>query len=168
MTTHKRKKLKKYRGSKTHGCGSMKKRRGAGNRGGRGYAGSGKRGDAKKGRFIKDKKYFGKHGFSTKLKTNVKAVTLSYFQQKLDRLVAQKQATEKAGLYTVNLKDVGYQKLLATGTITKKVHFIAESASVGAIAKVEKAGGKVELLAQEEKASQPEKPADKAEPDKSE
>jgi len=43
-----KRKVQRYRGSKTHGSGSMKKRRGAGHRGGRGNAGSGKRGDAKK------------------------------------------------------------------------------------------------------------------------
>ena len=48
MVINKSKKKLKYRGSKTHGCGSMKKRRGAGHRGGRGAAGSGKRGDTKK------------------------------------------------------------------------------------------------------------------------
>ncbi|MBD3259575.1 50S ribosomal protein L15, partial [Candidatus Woesearchaeota archaeon] len=38
----KSKKVKKMRGSKTHGGGNMR-RRGAGNRGGRGNAGTGKR-----------------------------------------------------------------------------------------------------------------------------
>ena len=58
MVVNKLKKKVKYRGSKTHGCGSMKKRRGAGHRGGRGAAGSGKRGDAKKPS-IWNEKYFG-------------------------------------------------------------------------------------------------------------
>ena len=43
-----RKKVNKYRGSQTHGSGAKKKRRGAGNRGGRGMAGPGKIGDQKK------------------------------------------------------------------------------------------------------------------------
>ena len=45
MSVNKTKKVGKYRGSKTHGGGHMKKRRGAGNRGGRGMAGTGKRAD---------------------------------------------------------------------------------------------------------------------------
>ena len=49
MTTHKIKKVRKYRGSKTHGGGHMKKRRGSGNRGGFGKAGTGKRADQKNG-----------------------------------------------------------------------------------------------------------------------
>ena len=42
------KKVRKFRGSHTHGYGSKKKHRGAGSRGGRGMAGSGKRADQKK------------------------------------------------------------------------------------------------------------------------
>ena len=67
MVINKSKKKLKYRGSKTHGCGSMKKRRGAGHRGGRGAAGSGKRGDAKKPS-IWGGTYFGKHGFHSRFK----------------------------------------------------------------------------------------------------
>ena len=48
MTVNKRKKNSRQRGSHTHGWGAMKKHRGAGNRGGRGAAGSGKRADSKK------------------------------------------------------------------------------------------------------------------------
>src|SRR3989338_2045713 len=43
MPANKQKKVVRYRGSHTHGGGAKKKRRGAGNRGGRGMAGSGKR-----------------------------------------------------------------------------------------------------------------------------
>ncbi len=59
----KRKKVTKYRGSKTHGGGSMKKRRGAGSRGGRGRAGSGKKGDVKKPSYWHEYPYSGKKGF---------------------------------------------------------------------------------------------------------
>ena len=68
MTTNKRKKVVKYRGSHTHGGGAKKKRRGAGHRGGRGMAGSGKRADQKKPTILKlyGNSYFGKKGFSPK------------------------------------------------------------------------------------------------------
>ncbi len=55
------------RAKTTHGYGSMKKNRGAGNRGGRGLAGTGKRGDANKQTYQANKKYFGKHGFTSKV-----------------------------------------------------------------------------------------------------
>ena len=48
MVVNKRKKVTRYRAHTTHGGGHRKKRRGAGNRGGKGNAGTGKRGKAKK------------------------------------------------------------------------------------------------------------------------
>ena len=45
MTHNKRKKNSRQRGEWTHGWGAKKKHRGAGHRGGRGNAGSGKRGE---------------------------------------------------------------------------------------------------------------------------
>ena len=57
----KRKKSRKLRGHKTHGYGSKKKHRGAGNRGGRGMAGTGKRAGQKKPSMPED--YLGKKGF---------------------------------------------------------------------------------------------------------
>ena len=55
----KEKKVRKMRGSRSHGHGD-KKKRGAGQRGGRGIAGTGKRGDSKKPS-INVKNYFGKN-----------------------------------------------------------------------------------------------------------
>ena len=54
MTVNRRKKVVKQRGSHTHGWGSKKKHRGAGNRGGRGMAGSGKRADQRKPSILKE------------------------------------------------------------------------------------------------------------------
>ncbi len=145
MTTHKRKKVTKYRGSKTHGCGSMKKRRGAGNRGGRGNAGSGKRADQKKPSFSNDPYYFGKYGFIKKNQDLVRAVSLAYFEQKINKLVSDRKAMVHGGAYTVDLSDLGFDKLLGTGRLTKKVNFSCELASVGAIEKVKKAGGSINV-----------------------
>ncbi len=145
MTTHKRKKVTKYRGSMTHGGGAKKKRRGAGNRGGRGNAGSGKRADQKKPSFSKDTRYFGKYGFTKKNQDVVRAVNLAYFEQKINKLVLDKKATEQGGVYTVDLAALGFDKLLGTGRITKKVNFSCELASAGAIEKVKQAGGSVDV-----------------------
>ncbi len=134
MTARRFKKVKKYRGSKTHGCGSMKKRRGAGNRGGRGNAGSGKRGDANKQTFLK-KKYFGKRGFKKKgIKMQEKVIKLSEVEI---------MATEaKNG--TLDLAGKGFTKLLGNGSITKKLKIKIPAASKSAIEKVKAAGGSVE------------------------
>lgn len=81
----KRKKSERYRGSQTHGGGAKKKRRGAGNRGGRGMAGSGKRADQKKPTILKNygNSYFGKRGFSSKSKKVIKPITIQTIETKL-------------------------------------------------------------------------------------
>ena len=128
--TYKRSKSSRHRGSHTHGGGAMKKRRGAGSRGGRGNAGSGKRGDVKKPSYWKDKNYFGKQGFSPINKKVVNAINLS----DLDKYEGE-----------VNLKEMGYHKLLGAGNLTKKLTIKVDYASKKAVEKVESAGGKVLL-----------------------
>ena len=134
MTVHKRKKNTRRHAKTTHGYGSRKKHRGAGNRGGRGMAGSGKRADQKKTWILKNfgNEYFGKHGFKIP-----QAVKKEQHIINIENL----PATE-----TVNLPEQGYTKLLAKGTPARKYHIIVASCSKRAKQKIEKAGGKVELL----------------------
>ena len=123
MVTSKRKKVTKYRGSKTHGSGSMKKRRGAGNRGGRGLAGTGKRADHKKQSIIKEygTKYFGKFGFKVPYKKiKINAVNLSFIEEHLQNYLKKGLIKEKDGVYEINLDSLGYNKLLGSGKLTKK------------------------------------------------
>lgn len=131
MTHNKRKKNSRQRGSWTHGWGAKKKHRGAGHRGGRGRAGSGKKGDVKKPSYWKTEK-FGKVGF-TSLRKKVKTINTSQLQ-----LILGKE--EK-----INLTEKGYGKLLGAGNISNKIEITVRQASEKAIAKVEKAGGKVIL-----------------------
>ena len=145
----KKKKVVKYRGSKTHGGGAMKKRRGAGNRGGRGMAGSGKRGDAKNPTTQKIKRYFGKYGFSSikKTRTNkLKSINVERLQNILPRLLEKKQAEKKNNVVFVDLKNLGYGKLLGSGNIKSKVEINVDFASKKAIEKVQSKGGKVNVL----------------------
>lgn len=64
----KSKKILKQRGNRTNGGGSLKKRRGAGNKGGKGNAGAGKHHWTTT--VIENKNYFGKHGFKRPQKTS--------------------------------------------------------------------------------------------------
>ena len=145
MVVHKRKKNTRQRGSHTHGWGSKKKHRGAGNRGGRGMAGTGKRADAKKPSVWKDKKYFGSHGFKSKSKKDIKSINLSFFEENLDKLIADKKAEQKEGFYIIDISKIGYDKLLSCGEIKHKFKFIAKYASKKAIEKVKKSGGDIVL-----------------------
>ncbi|MBR9675785.1 50S ribosomal protein L15 [Candidatus Woesearchaeota archaeon] len=150
MVINKRKKVVKMRGSKTHGGGAMKKRRGAGNRGGRGNAGSGKRGDAKKPRYSKSKAYREKNkGFSSPLiNKKVRTINFGVIEQRLEKLVLDGFAKKTKDSYEIDLSKFGVDKLLGSGAPTNKLMITVSTASKNAISKVEKAGGKVKLLKQ--------------------
>ena len=164
----KRKKNTRQSAGTTHGWGSMKKHRGAGNRGGRGMAGSGKRADTKKPLIWKNKKYFGRHGFKMHgAKPKINPINLSYFEEKADKLLEKKQITKEGDNYIIDAEKLGYNKILGTGKLTKKLQISASYFSKGAIEKIEKAGGKanqtrkkVEPLKEikKEETKQPEKP----------
>ena len=141
---HKSKKRK--RGSQTHGHGSCKKRRGAGNRGGRGKAGSGKRGNAKLMKITGgSKKYLGKHGFVPPNQKNVKEINIEHIQEKLGTWINKGSVNKKGDIFIINLTELGYDKLLSKGTVKNKFEIKVNSASENVVSKIEKAGGKVEL-----------------------
>ncbi|MBU1199045.1 MAG: uL15 family ribosomal protein [Nanoarchaeota archaeon] len=166
----KRKKVTKYRGSKTHGGGAMKKRRGAGHRGGRGRAGSGKKGDAKKPSYWKEKKII---GFTSKSRKNVKAVNLDVISNYLNIWLEKGFATKKPTGYEIDLKKAGYDKVIGRGTIKQKLIIIANFASKKAVERVKEAGGEIKILqvkkvkikktAKPKKAAEPENDSDEAE-----
>ena len=143
MTVNKRKKVSRYRGSMTHGGGSKKKRRGAGNRGGKGMAGSGKRADSKKPS-LWGKRYFGKYGFVSKNKKNIKAVNINYLEENILKL--PKDAINKENdFYSINLEKIGFNKLLSNGKVTNKYKIKVPYASKKAVEKIKKGSGEVIL-----------------------
>ena len=143
MTVNRNKKVKKYRGSKTHGCGSMKKRRGAGHRGGKGASGSGKRADQKKPTVWKGK-YFGKSGFNAHSRTPT-AITLNVgmLDQMISRLEAEKKVAKEGDAYVVDGAKIGYTKLLGEGRVTHKLKVSNVVATPKAAEKITAAGGEV-------------------------
>jgi len=146
MVVNKRKKNTRQRGSTTHGYGSMKKHRGAGNKGGKGFAGSGKRADSKKPTIWENKKYFGKHGFKNLgFKKTIKAINLLEIEQKLQNFVSKKLILKENDVYIVDLKKLGFNKLLGKGKPTKKYKITVEYASKKITEKIKKAGGEIIL-----------------------
>jgi large subunit ribosomal protein L15 len=133
------KKSKKQRGYNSHGWGHKKKHRGAGSRGGRGNAGSGKRADTKVPTIINE---FGTTNLARRGFTRPKVVNYSSINLRdLNRIIA------KAGAKEVKLTDLGYDKLLGTGSVEGSIIIHAKMASAKAIEKVKKAGGDVILQA---------------------
>ncbi len=131
---HKRKKKSRMRGSKTHGYGSKKKHRGAGSRGGRGKAGTGKRADTKKPTILKlyGTSYFGKKGFKRPQKSLKKIKTINI------------RDLPKFNEIQINLTKLGYHKLLGKGVPDKPYKIKIKSFSKLAKEKIEKAGGIIE------------------------
>ena len=142
MVVNKRKKVTKYRAGTTHGGGHRKKRRGAGSRGGRGRAGTGKRAGQKVAGITSE---LGSHGFTSHTAGNtVKAVNLSYFTTKnLNRLVSSGKVSKDGESYIVILKKLGFDKLLGSGSVSEKINVVVGKYTGKAESKIIKAGGSI-------------------------
>jgi len=144
MTVNRRKKNVKQRGSHTHGWGSKKKHRGAGNRGGRGLAGTGKRADQKNQWVIKyfGKDYLGKRGFVSK-RTKINAITIDTIEKRLQKLIDKKIAVPEKDGFAIDFTKTKYDKLLGTGRPTKKYNIKISYSTPKAREKIEKLGGSI-------------------------
>ena len=127
----------------THGGGSKKKRRGAGNRGGRGMAGSGKRSDSKKPS-IWGEKYFGKYGFVNKNARKINIINIRYLEENINKL-PQDIVSKENEFFSVNLEKLGFNKLLSNGKVKNKYKIKVPYASKKAIEKIKNNGGEVIL-----------------------
>ena len=149
MTVNKRRKFSRMRGTHTHGWGAKKKHRGAGNRGGRGMAGTGKRADQKKPSILKEfgNDYYGKKGFHRpqKILIKINTINLDDLEAQLEKFMNKKLITKEKDGYIIDLEKLGYQKLLGGGYIKTKLKIKTMFASVKAIDKVQKNGGSVEV-----------------------
>lgn len=133
----KRSKRSRIRGTRT--CGwAMKKHKGSGNRGGKGMAGTGKRGDQRK-TFVLAKMfpYFGRRGFTSKPTAH-----------KISNVMNLREVWEKYG----KEKEIKLEKnkILGEGEGFKATIY-AESASKSAKEKMQKAGGKIIVKERKEK-----------------
>jgi large subunit ribosomal protein L15 len=142
MPTNKR---SKYRGSRTCGGGTHKNRRGAGNRGGRGRAGINAH------HFVKWYKemggpVFGKNGFSNSSQITVTVIDVGIIDQIIPSLLAQGIAKNEGDVIVINTADMGIEKVLGSGKVTKKMNISAQAFSESAKAKIEKMGGKTQIV----------------------
>lgn len=151
MTVNKRKKSSRHRGSWTHGWGEKKKHRGAGSRGGRGLAGTGKRGDAKKPSFWKER-YFGKDGFKSINQKDICSVNTGYINRNLEKLLSKNLIVKEGDKYIVDSKKLGFNKLLGRGKVNHKFNVNVPLASKKAIEIIKNAGGIVSCEAVEQTA----------------
>jgi large subunit ribosomal protein L15 len=142
MPTNKR---SKYRGSRTCGGGTHKNRRGAGNRGGRGRAGINAH------HFVKWYKemggpVFGKDGFSNSSTLTVSVMDIGIIDQIVPSLLAQGIAKNEGDAIVLNIAEIGIEKVLGSGRVTKKLNISASAFSESAKIKIEKMGGKAQIV----------------------
>ena len=109
------------------GYGSKKKHRGKGSKGGKGWGGSTKHNRSRV--YSYERNHFGHTGFHS-LHRKHKAINVGDL--------------ESFTSTDINLTDLGYDKLLSKGAVTKAFTVRVEQCTAGAKAKIEKAGGTVE------------------------
>ncbi|GAA0645321.1 uL15m family ribosomal protein [Salarchaeum japonicum] len=136
-------KKRRQRGTRTHGGGSHKNRRGAGHRGGRGNAG-------------RDKHEFhnyeplGKHGFTRpeKVKETVLEVSVRELDEDAALLAADGLAEETDFGYRIDARDVvedGHEadavKVLGGGQVRNQLEVTADAFTASAVELIEEEGG---------------------------
>jgi len=140
-----KKRIKRIRGTRTCGGGSHKKRRGSGSKGGVGNAGaydvhvirSLKMG------IVKGKRGSGKH---QRARSEGKAMNIGELEEMLEELLKQGKAEAKGDGIYLDAGELGVEKLLGKGNITKKLMLKANKISKTAKEKIEQAGGVVEVV----------------------
>lgn len=134
------KKTYKKRGSRRCGGGSAKNRKGAGHRGGRGNAGTGKR---SKHKYNPSLHGVGSHGFTRppQLVKEKPIVNLHYLNDNLDKLLKEGVASKKGDKILVDASKLGVSKVLGRGNLTEDFSVKAEEFSEKAKMKLEERGG---------------------------
>ena len=128
-------------GSRTRGRGH-KKGRGAGLRGGRGNAGCHK---TKRIMYERVGRVWGAHGFKrpqTVVMAN-NAINLKVIEESAAQWVDQGNASKKGKTVSIDLKKMGYDKLLGTGVPSQAYKITISAASAKAVEKIEAAGGEI-------------------------
>ena len=136
-------KVRRQRGSRTHGWGQVGQHRARGGRGGTGKAGL----DKHKWTWVvkHDPTYWNKKGFvSVKtLNKKVNVINIGKLDDLADKLESEKKLEKKENKIFVDLERLGYDKLLGTGEVIKPMLVKVASYSESASKKLEEAGGEI-------------------------
>jgi large subunit ribosomal protein L15 len=137
------------KGVRSAGYGRTKGHRAAGQRGGKGMAGS------KKHHYIKvmqeNPRYFGKWGFKRPQKVidNLVAINVGDIDEAADRLVGQGMATMTGKRYNIDVSKMGIDRILGSGKVTRKLNLMGVKAiTPRAREKVAGIGGTIDLPAE--------------------
>jgi len=142
---HKLRKIRKQRGSRTHGWGRVGQHRAGGSRGGHGKAGFHKH---KWSYVIKyEPDYFGKKGFTSpkSVRRKVNVINVGVLDEMAEKLSTRKEKDK----FFIDLESLGYTKLLGTGNVTKPLIVKVPSCSSSATEKIKEAGGQILIKSEE-------------------
>jgi len=142
MATRKRK-VRKLRGSRTHGWGVSGQHRKHGSKGGRGNAGWCKH---KWTLLLRKGIRKGKRGFVPPLKREVRAINVGELSELISDLMAKGELKADQPI-RLDLGALGYSKILGEGEISVPIEVNVRACSKSALEKIEGAGGKVVLSA---------------------
>ncbi len=144
-----KKKITKMRGSRTCGGGCSKKRRGAGHRGGRGLAGSGKKKKTKWTRTILTMpNHVGSYGFSrdSYLRKDPSFINVGTIEEKIETLIGKKVAEKKQGKVYLDVSKLGVKKVCGKGNVKGAYVISAKEFSKKAEEKILSAGGEAVII----------------------
>ena len=140
-----RKEKKHRRGERSY-HGSHKKWRGGGSRGGRGEAGKHKH---KWSYVVKyEPQHFGKYGFKRPqdVVKNIRIINLGDLDRMAEDLLQKNLAVKEGNAIKINLKKIGYDKLLGSGMPNRPLVIESKYFSKSVIKKLEAAGGKAIIV----------------------
>lgn len=141
---HRLRKVRKQRGSRTHGWGRVGQHRGGGMRGGHGKAGRHKH----KWTYVlkHDRDYFGKHGFHRPQAEKPTTMNVGELDADIETLLANGAAKKVKEKININLQKLGVEKLLGSGKVTHQLFVRVKLYSRTALRKIEQAGGELQPL----------------------
>jgi len=142
MVVRRRRKARKRLGSRTWGRGCAKRGRGSGEKGGTGLSGGHKQ---KWSYFLKYMpEHFGKHGFvrPPEVSAVVNSINVGELDERLDEFLQQGIARQEEKKFVVDVRKLGFDKVLGGGRVTHPLEVTAGKFSEQAKRKLEEAGGR--------------------------
>ena len=148
MVVRRRRKARKFRGSRTHGYGRVGQHRKGGSRGGKGRAAGRKHGHMWSYIIKYEPDRFGKHGFHRpqELVREPKTINVGELDESIDLLRENKIAEYEEDKIIIDVTKLGLDKVLGKGKVTKPLIIKAKSFTTSAIKKIEDAGGKAIII----------------------
>jgi len=138
---HKIRKVRKMRGSRTHGYGVVGQHRKTSSKGHR-KVGRHKGGWTYTVKYEPD--YFGKKGFIPRgVKQRVSVINVGELDELIGKLSREQKLEKKGGKVILDLEGLGYDKLLGMGRITQPALVKVGSYSETAVKKIEETGGQI-------------------------